>query len=28
MRPVWDRFIQTDTQRELVAQIEALRPGT
>ncbi|WP_290480195.1 MULTISPECIES: TRAP transporter substrate-binding protein [unclassified Hyphomonas] len=26
MRPVWDRFVRTDTQKEIVAEIEALRP--
>lgn len=28
MRPVWDRFVRTDLQKELVAEIEAMRPGT
>ncbi len=28
MQPVWDRFIQTDVQRELVAEIDSMRPGT
>lgn len=28
MRPVWDRFVKTDAQKELVSEIENMRPGS